>query len=61
MKICIIGAGNIGATIARKLTATGHSVRIANSRGPETLREVAEQTGATAMTAPVRRNSAMRS
>lgn len=50
MKISIIGAGNIGATLARRLIAKGHSVRIANSRGPETLIEVAQQTGATAVT-----------
>lgn len=50
MKICIIGAGNIGATLARKLVIAGHSVNIANSRGPETLKEIAEKTGATAMT-----------
>jgi predicted dinucleotide-binding enzyme len=49
MRICIIGAGNIGATLALKMATAGHSVRIANSRRPETLRAVAEQTGATAM------------
>lgn len=49
MNVCIIGAGNVGATLARKLVGAGHSVRIANSRGPETLREVAEKTGATAL------------
>ncbi len=51
MKIGIIGAGNIGATLARKLGKAGHSVRIANSRGPETLKKVAEETGAEAVTA----------
>lgn len=50
MKICIIGAGNIGSTLASKLTTAGHSVRIANSRGPKTLGQVAARTGATAMT-----------
>jgi glycine/D-amino acid oxidase-like deaminating enzyme len=34
MKIGIIGAGMIGATLARRLTALGHEVVIANSRGP---------------------------
>ncbi|NKB80159.1 NAD(P)-binding domain-containing protein [Ochrobactrum daejeonense] len=32
MKIGIIGAGNIGATLARKLAAPGHEVKIANSK-----------------------------
>ncbi len=49
MTICVVGAGNIGATLARKLAIAGHSVRIANSRGPETLKSVAERTGATAV------------
>lgn len=39
MEIGIIGAGFIGGTLARKLAAVGHSVRIANSRGPRTLTE----------------------
>ena len=50
MKIGIIGAGNIGSALATVLVAGGHEVVIANSRGPETLGEVAEQTGATAVT-----------
>jgi hypothetical protein len=41
----------IGATLARRLTALGHDVVIANSRGPETLRELAAETGARAVTA----------
>src|SRR6266480_3136711 len=51
MKIGIIGAGNIGSTLARKLTSAGHAIRIANSRGPQTLTELAEETGAKTMTA----------
>jgi len=46
MKIGIVGAGNIGGTLARYLTAAGHHVAIANRRGPETLAEVAARTGA---------------
>jgi predicted dinucleotide-binding enzyme len=49
MRIGIIGAGNIGATLTRGLRALGHEVRIANSRGPETLTELATETGATAV------------
>jgi 8-hydroxy-5-deazaflavin:NADPH oxidoreductase len=51
MKIGIIGAGMIGGTLARRLTALGHEVVIANARGPETLRELAAETGARAATA----------
>ena len=49
MKIGIIGAGNIGATLTRRLMALGHQVAVANSRGPETLSELADETGATAV------------
>jgi hypothetical protein len=47
MKIGIIGAGNMGATLARRLTGLGHDVSIANSRGPQTLAGIAAETGAT--------------
>ena len=47
MRIGIIGAGNMGATLAGQLTQIGHQVAIANSRGPQTLTGVAAQTGAT--------------
>jgi predicted dinucleotide-binding enzyme len=50
MKIGIIGAGHIGGTLARRLTELGHEVAIANSRGPETLRDLAAETGARAVT-----------
>ncbi|MET8947465.1 NAD(P)-binding domain-containing protein [Streptomyces sp. NPDC004542] len=46
MKIGIIGAGNIGGNLTRRLTALGHDVSVANSRGPHTLTELAEETGA---------------
>ena len=49
MDIGIIGAGNIGSTLARRLAKAGHAVRIANSRGPETLARLAEATGAQAV------------
>jgi len=50
MKIGIIGAGHIGGTLTRRLTALGHQVFVANSRGPETLTDLAAETGATAVT-----------
>jgi predicted dinucleotide-binding enzyme len=51
MNIGIIGAGHIGSALAVRLVSLGHSVRIANSRGPETLGDVAQKTGATPATA----------
>lgn len=46
MNIGIVGAGNIGATLVRKLAAKGHIVKVANSKGPESLHELAQETGA---------------
>jgi predicted dinucleotide-binding enzyme len=50
MRIGIIGAGQIGGTLARRLTALGHDVSIANSRGPESLAGLASEIGAKAVT-----------
>jgi len=50
MKIGIIGAGNIGHTLARRFRELGHDVLIANSRGPETLTHIEQETGAVAVT-----------
>lgn len=47
MRIGIIGAGNVGTTLAGQLTRIRHQVRIANSRGPATLTDIAARTGAT--------------
>ena len=47
MNIGIIGAGHIGGTLARRFTALGHKVFVANSRGPETLADLTAETGAT--------------
>jgi len=50
MDVEIIGLGNIGGTLARRLTAIRHHVSIANSRGPASLAGLAGETGATAAT-----------
>lgn len=50
MKIGIIGAGHIGKALARRFRESGHDVLIANSRGPESLSEVAAATGALPVT-----------
>ena len=47
MHIGIIGAGNMGATLAAQLVRLGHQVAVANSRGPQALADVAARTGAT--------------
>jgi 8-hydroxy-5-deazaflavin:NADPH oxidoreductase len=49
MKIGIIGAGLIGGTLTRRLGELGHEVAVANSRAPETLADLAAETGATAV------------
>ena len=49
MNIGIIGAGNIGGTLTRRLAALGHHVKVANSRGPESLTALAAETGAQAV------------
>jgi len=53
MRIGIIGAGNIGGNLTRRLAALGHEVVVANSRGPQTLEDLAEETGATVALAAV--------
>lgn len=49
--IGIIGAGNISGVLARRLPTKGHQVKIANSRGPETLDAEVTSTGAHGVTA----------
>jgi predicted dinucleotide-binding enzyme len=50
MRIGIIGAGNIGGTLTRRFRALGHEVFVANSRGPQTLADLAAETGAVPVT-----------
>jgi 8-hydroxy-5-deazaflavin:NADPH oxidoreductase len=50
MKIGIIGAGQIGATLIRQYTTAGHRVKVANSSGPEKLKSLALETGASPVT-----------
>jgi len=49
MRIGIIGAGQIGGTLTRRLAALGHQVFVANSRGPHTLADLARESGAKAV------------
>ena len=50
MKIGILGVGHIGKTLARKLSVAGHDVKVANSRGPETIEVDVLASGARAVT-----------
>ena len=50
MKIGILGTGNIGQTLVTRLSAAGHDVKVANSRGPETIDPDILKDGARAVT-----------
>lgn len=50
MRIGIIGAGQIGGMLTRRLTELGHEVWVANSRGPASLADLARETGAKPVT-----------
>jgi len=50
MKIGILGTGNIGQTLVTRLSASGHDVKVANSRGPETIDPDLLKNGARAVT-----------
>ena len=45
MNIGIIGAGNIGGTLARKFFSLGHRVAVSNTRGPASLAAFAANNG----------------
>ncbi len=49
LKIGIIGAGKVGATLTRHFSRLGQDVAVANSRGPRTLADLAKETGAKAV------------
>jgi predicted dinucleotide-binding enzyme len=49
LKVGIIGAGQIGGTLTRRLRALGHDVFVSNARGPESLTDLARETGARAV------------
>ena len=46
MNFGVIGPGAIGEVIIRKLRDAGYPVKMANSRGPESLKDLAAKTGA---------------
>jgi predicted dinucleotide-binding enzyme len=50
MKIGILGTGHIGKTLVKELSTAGHDVKVANSRGPETIDAELLSSGAQAVT-----------
>ena len=46
MKVSVIGIGQIGGTIAKKLSKAGYKVAIANSKGKSSVQKFAEEIGA---------------
>ncbi|WP_348639838.1 NAD(P)-binding domain-containing protein [Rhizobium leguminosarum] len=50
MKVGILGAGHIGKTLVRELSRTGYDVKVANSRGPETIEPSVFASGGRAVT-----------
>jgi len=50
MNIGIIGSGGMGSCLAEKFVKLGHTVSIANSRGPASLKQFTEDIGAEATT-----------
>lgn len=51
MKIGILGTGHIGKTLVQKLSAAEHDVKVANSRGPDTIEADVLAFGGRAVTA----------
>ena len=54
MTIGIIGAGNIGQAIAKRLTSAGIPASIANNRGPSSLSSIVQNLGAGITAAEIR-------
>lgn len=46
MRIGIVGSGSIGGALTRRFRDVGHEVSVANSQGPASLADLAQQTGA---------------
>ena len=49
MKIGIIGAGQIGGTLVKQYAKAGHNVKMTNASGVAKLKDLAKETGATAL------------
>jgi predicted dinucleotide-binding enzyme len=51
MEIGTIGAGDLAQAFAKRVLKAGHKVKISNSRGPDSLREIVSQLGRSATAA----------
>jgi len=51
MEIGTIGAGDVAQAFAKRVLKAGHKIKLSNSRGPESLREVVNRLGPGAMAA----------
>src|SRR5207247_11049869 len=51
MEIGTIGAGAFAQAFAKRALKAGHQVKLSNSRGPDSLREIVNQLGPGAMAA----------
>ena len=45
MKVAILGAGNVGTALARRLSAAGHDIMVGFAHTPEALAETAAGLG----------------
>ena len=51
MEIGTIGAGDFAQAFAKQALKANHKVKLSNSRGPDSLREIVDQLGPGAMAA----------
>jgi 8-hydroxy-5-deazaflavin:NADPH oxidoreductase len=51
MEIGILGAGDFAQAFSKQALKAGHKVKLSNSRGPDSLREIVNQLGARAIAA----------
>jgi predicted dinucleotide-binding enzyme len=58
MEIGTIGAGDFSQAFAKRALKAGHKVKLSNSRGPESLREIVNQLGPGAMAATTKEAAA---
>jgi 8-hydroxy-5-deazaflavin:NADPH oxidoreductase len=58
MEIGTIGAGDFAQAFAKRALKAGHQVKLSNSRGPESLREIIKQLGPGAMAATAKEAAA---
>jgi predicted dinucleotide-binding enzyme len=58
MEIGTIGAGDFAQAFAKRALKAGHKVKLSNSRGPESLREIVNQLGPGAMAATTKEAAA---